>query len=698
MTTEHSVRPKAIYTRDDIAGIDHVDTAPGQAPYVRGIHASMYRGKPWTIRQYAGYSDAADSNLAFRRALAEGAQGLSVAFDLPTQRGYDSDDPVAHADVGMAGVAIDTVEDMARLFEGIPLDRVSVSMTMNGAVLPVLAAFIVAAEESGVEARDLRGTIQNDILKEYLVRNTYVFAPEASLRITADVATWLANHSPHFNALSVSGYHFQEAGADTVLELALTFANASLYVRTLIDAGMSPDQACEGLSFFFGVGKDFFTEIAKLRAARLIWSEIAQGLGASTRKACALRMHCQTSGWSLTAQQVDNNVVRTTVEAMAAIFGGTQSLHTNAFDEALCLPSADASRLARDTQLILQHEMGLCDVVDPWAGSFMMESLTDETARKVREKLNEIERRGGMLEAIGSGWIRDDVGANAARVQAAIDAGERVIVGSNRFTSDLGGKDVSMPDSVIDNRAVRMMQTRRIAAVKSRRDPEAVSRALADLKMAAQRRGDLMAATIACMRSRATVGECVRVLETVWPCFTGEMQPSAEHYGQTRADHVEWQRACHAVQQLAEDLGRAPSIHLAKLGQDGHDRGIRLIAGALVDAGFRVSIGSFFSRPHDALARASQEACDVLGISSLAGAHLDLVSELIAERDRQQLDMAIVLGGIVPEAHVHELEAAGVEAIFPPGTTIEAIVQTVVCTIRRTVPSMSRQSTVRQFL
>ncbi len=403
---------KTLYTASDLAGVAHLNSMPGAAPFVRGPYASMYTAKPWTIRQYAGYAEAADSNLAFRTALAEGAQGLSVAFDLPTQRGYDSDDPRGSAEVGLAGVAIDTVEDMARLFAGIPLDRTSVSMTMNGAVLPVLAAFIVAAEERGVAAAQLTGTIQNDILKEFIVRNTCIFAPEPSLRIAADVVDYLARHAPRFNALSVSGYHFQEAGADPVLELALTMAHARTYIETLGARGMNADDACERMSFFFGVGTDFYVEVAKLRAARLVWSELAMQCGAASDKARALRMHCQTSGWSLTAQKPSNNIVRTTVEALAAVFGGTQSLHTNAFDEALALPSASSSRLARDTQLMLQHEMGLCDVVDPWAGSYMMEALTADIAARVRSLIGEIDARGGVVQAIRSGWIRQ-------RIQAA---------------------------------------------------------------------------------------------------------------------------------------------------------------------------------------------------------------------------------------------------------------------------------------
>jgi methylmalonyl-CoA mutase len=678
---KESVELKSLYTESDISGIAHVTSLPGEVPFVRGIHASMYTGRPWTIRQYAGYADAVDSNLVFRRALAEGAQGLSIAFDLPTQRGYDSDDADVHADVGMAGVAIDTVEDMVRLFEGIPLDRVSVSMTMNGAVLPVLAAFIVAAEESGVDASKLTGTVQNDILKEYMVRNAYIFAPEESLRITGDVAQYLAKVAPRFNALSVSGYHFQEAGADAVLELALTFSNACKYVETLLERGISADVACGRISFFFGAGKQFFVEIAKLRAARLIWSELAAQYGASTEKSRGLRMHCQTSGFSLSAQQADNNIVRTTVEAMAAIFGGTQSLHTNAYDEALSLPSTDASRLARDTQLILQHEMGLCDVVDPWAGSFMMESLTDDVARRVREKLAEINEQGGVLEAITSGWVQREIGAAATR---ATDSGERVVVGSNRFGSPDSDTAISVASIVIDSQQVRAQQVRRINGVKLRRDAGAVSNALKHLSGIAQTRsGNLLEATIHCMRLRATVGECTTALEAVWPRYSGSLRIGRGIYASVRGRDSRWECACEAVRELAVELGRAPSILLVKLGQDGHDRGIKVVGSGLSDAGFRVVMGGLFGQAGDVIELAREKACDILGVSSLVGAHLDLVSDLFDEMELRNLIVPIVLGGIVPDEHARRLKQRGVEAVLGPGMSMETIVTSLVGVVLR---------------
>ncbi|HWT36072.1 MAG TPA: methylmalonyl-CoA mutase family protein, partial [Paraburkholderia sp.] len=531
-----------VYTRADLDGMAHLDSMPGEAPFVRGPFASMYTQKPWTIRQYAGYAQAADSNLAFRTALAEGAQGLSVAFDLPTQRGYDSDDPRVSADVGMTGVAIDTVEDMARLFEGIPLDQVSVSMTMNGAVLPVLGAYIVAAEESGVAAAKLKGTIQNDILKEFMVRNTCIFAPEPSLRIAADVVEYLAESVPRFNALSVSGYHFQEAGADPVLELALTMANARAYVDTLVRRGMRADEVCERVSFFFGVGMDFYVEVAKLRAARLLWSELAMQRGASSQKACALRMHCQTSGWSLTAQKPMNNVVRTTVEALAAIFGGTQSLHTNAYDEALALPSVESARLARDTQLVLLQETGLCDVVDPWAGSYMMEALTADIATRVRAMLDEIDAHGGIVEALGAGWVRRRIHESALHIQEEIESGRRAIVGVNCFTQD--SDDEPAECLRLDSKQIRMQQTRRISQTKLTRDASRVRTALDALERVARSGvGNLLAQAIECMRARATVGECTRALEAVWPRHSIELRPDPGLYGKTLSGDIGWRAA-----------------------------------------------------------------------------------------------------------------------------------------------------------
>ncbi|WP_233805341.1 methylmalonyl-CoA mutase [Paraburkholderia sp. HP33-1] len=678
MNTANSRRPrsvplKRVYTRADFERIAHLDSMPGEAPFVRGPFASMYTGKPWTIRQYAGYAQAADTNLAFRTALAEGAQGLSVAFDLPTQRGYDSNDPRVAADVGMTGVAIDTVEDMARLFERIPLDQVSVSMTMNGAVLPVLGAFIVAAEESGVHASQLTGTIQNDILKEFMVRNTAIFAPEPSLRIAADTAVFLARQVPRFNALSVSGYHFQEAGADAVLELALTMANARTYVDTLVRHGMHANDACERMSFFFGVGTDFYVEIAKLRAARLLWSAIAMQCGASSNRARALRMHCQTSGWSLTAQKPMNNVVRTTVEALAAVFGGTQSLHTNAYDEALALPSAQSARLARDTQLVLQHETGVCDVVDPWAGSYMMEALTADIAQRARAVLDEIDARGGVVEAIRSGWARERIHQSALHVQAEIESGERVVVGVNRFVAD--DEDERLFPQSLDAARTRTLQARRISEVKRLRHAQRVRDTLAGLQEAARDgKGNLLELTIECMRARATVGECTQALEAVWPRQAVELPLSTAFYGEMLSSDAEWRAACKTVARATRRLGRAPRILLVKLGQDGHDRGVRVVAAALADAGFDVVTGPMFTSPAQACSQALAADVDMIGISSHVGAHIELVSLLLEEMRRRCVQVPVVIGGNIDNASQLALKKIGVTGCFPTGASIRAIV------------------------
>nr|WP_175108423.1 methylmalonyl-CoA mutase [Pararobbsia alpina] len=685
---------KALYTASDLEGVSHLGSRPGEAPFVRGPHASMYTQKPWTIRQYAGYADAADSNLAFRTALAEGAQGLSVAFDLPTHRGYDSDDPAAAADVGMAGVAIDSVEDMKRLFRQIPLDRVSVSMTMNGAVLPVLAAFIVAAQESGVRPEALTGTIQNDILKEYMVRNTWIFAPEPSLRIVADVVEYLAERAPRFNAMSVSGYHFQEAGADAVLELALTLSNARTYVDALVTRGMSVERIGERLSFFFGVGTDFFVEIAKLRAARVVWAGIMSELGARGARAQALRMHCQTSGWSLTAQHPQNNIVRTTIEAMAAVFGGTQSLHTNAYDEALALPSADASRLARDTQLIMQHEMGLCDVIDPWAGSYMMESITDDIAGRVRDLMTQIATQGGVVEAIRSGWVQQRIHEAATRTQARIDSGQRVVVGVNRFRSP----EADPPSNCleIDGRQVRARQVRQLAELKTRRDDVLVARALAALADGARDgTGNLLALTIECVRARATIGECTRALEGVWPRYKMPSRFSSGLYGEARMVDAAWRDACNRVSALVTRLGRLPRVLIAKVGQDGHDRGAKTVAAALTDAGFYVSLGALFRSPGEVVDDAIAAKADVVGISSLSGAHLDLVGEVVRTLRVRRPMAAVVVGGIIPDEHARFLKRNGLFAVLGPGAAMESIVSSFVETVELALASTSASAVAR---
>ncbi|WP_239511477.1 methylmalonyl-CoA mutase [Burkholderia sp. JP2-270] len=672
-----------LYTQSDLEGIAHLGGMPGAWPYVRGPYASMYTDRPWTIRQYTGHADAADSNLAFRTALEQGAQGLSVAFDLATQRGYDSDCADARADVGLAGVAIDTIEDMVRLFDGISLDRTTVSMTMNGAVLPIMAAFVVAAEEQGVPPARIGGTIQNDILKEYMVRNTCIFGPEPSMRIAADVALWLARHAPRFNVLSVSGYHFQEAGADAVLELALTLSNARAYIDMLVSRGMPPDEACSRLSFFFGVGSDFYTEIAKLRAARLLWAEIAHACGARSPRACALRMHCQTSGWSLTAQEPENNIVRVTAQAMAAVFGGTQSLHTNAYDEALALPSAAAARLARNTQLILQHETGLCDTVDPWAGSYMMESLTDGIATRVRAELAAIDAQGGVIAAIESGWVKRRLLCTAAATQAQVDSGRRIVVGVNRFVADESTGDCMVRE--IDGRHVRAVQARRIATVKAARDPARVAMALQRLADAARDGdGNLLALAIDCMRARATVGECTRALESVWPRHVAAVEAGGEgSYGEQRRGDAAWRSAKGCVDRLAERVGRRPRIVIAKLGQDGHDRGAVVVAAALEDAGFDVVRLPLFQQPASVAAAVRAHGADVVGISSLSGAHVELVEGLLDELALHGAAIPVVLGGIFPAADAQHLKTKGVAATFGPGVPVDAIAEALCACIER---------------
>ncbi|HDR8961462.1 methylmalonyl-CoA mutase [Burkholderia vietnamiensis] len=674
---------RKLYTQRDLEAVAHLGSMPGAWPYVRGPYASMYTDRPWTIRQYTGHADAADSNLAFRTALEHGAQGLSVAFDLATQRGYDSDCVEAWADVGVAGVAIDTADDMVRLFDGIALDATTVSMTMNGAVLPIMAAFVVVAEEQGVPPERIGGTIQNDILKEYMVRNTWIFGPAPSMRIVADVALWLAEHAPRFNALSVSGYHFQEAGADAVLELALTLSNARAYVDTLAARGMPADEACSRLSFFFGVGSDFYTEIAKLRAARLLWAEIAHACGARSPRACALRMHCQTSGWSLTAQEAENNIVRVTAQAMAAAFGGTQSLHTNAYDEALALPSAAAARLARNTQLILQHETGLCDTVDPWAGSYMMESLTDDIATRVRAELAAIDAQGGVIAAIESGWVKRRLLHAAAKTQAQVDSGRRTVVGVNRFVASDPTDEFTVRE--MDGRHVRAGQARRIAAVKAARDPARVEAALRRLANAARDGGgNLLALAIDCMRARATVGECTRALESVWPRHTAAVEANgAGAYGDHRRGDAAWRAAKGCVGRLAQRAGRRPRIVIAKLGQDGHDRGAAVVAAALEDAGFDVLRLPLFQQPICVAAAVQAYGADIVGVSSLSGGHRELVEGLLDELASLRAGIPVVLGGIFPAADARHLKAKGVAASFGPGTPLDAIVEALCACIER---------------
>ena len=585
VTTAEGIDLKALYTAADLAGLENTDTMPGLEPYIRGPQATMYAGRPWTIRQYAGFSTAEESNAFYRQLLAEGGQGISVAFDLATHRGYDSDhDRVTH-DVGKAGVAVDSVEDMKILFDGIPLDRISVSMTMNGAVLPVLAGYIVAAEEQGVAQSDLAGTIQNDILKEFLVRNTYIYPPAPSMRIIGDIIAYCTEHMPRFNTISISGYHMQEAGADAALELAYTLADGKEYIRTAIAAGLKIDDFAPRLSFFWGVGMNFYMEIAKMRAARLLWSRIMDEFKPKNPRSRMLRTHSQTSGWSLTEQDPLNNVIRTTVEAMAAVFGGTQSLHTNALDEAIALPSESAARIARNTQLILQEETGITNVIDPWGGSYMMESLTANIADKAWQLIEEVESHGGMAKAIETGLPKLRIEEAAARKQAMIDQGVNVIVGVNKYQTD---QEDSVDILEIDNSTVRARQLSRLQEIKGQRNQSRVEDVLYRIQQAAAGDSNLLALSIEAMRARATVGEISQAMEQVYSRFEADTRTISGVYGSLYQDDGGWQSIIRQVQEFEERNGRRPRMLVCKMGQDGHDRGSKVIATAFGDAGFDI--------------------------------------------------------------------------------------------------------------
>lgn len=676
-----SVSLKPLYRAADLEGLAHLDGLPGEAPFVRGPYPGMYTERPWTLRQYAGFASAAETNRWFRQSLAEGVQGLSVAFDLPTHRGYDSDAAEARADVGRAGVAIDSVEDMRELFAGIDLARVSVSMTMNGAVLPVLAAFIVAAEESGLATHQLSGTIQNDILKEFMVRNTYVFAPEPSLRIATDVFEYLTRHLPRFNALSVSGYHLQEAGADPVLELALTLLNARTYVECAKSRGLDLDLFCSRLSFFFGIGSDFYLEVAKLRAARLLWAEMSTALGVASPRARALRTHCQTSGWSLAAQGAQNNIVRTTVEAMAAVFGGTQSLHTNAWDEALGLPSVEAAQLARNTQLILQDEFGLCDSVDPWAGSYLMESLTATLADAARQIIAQVDAAGGVLAALNSGWIDQQIHAAAVRSQARIDAGAAPILGITRHPQPAAD---AVACQAVDGARVRQRQLLRLDALRQRRDSAWVARCLEALtRCAHQGEGNLLEATLEAIRARATVGECTAALERVWPRHQAPQHFCHGAYGELRLGEPAWDALQRAVADLTELHGRAPRLLFGKLGQDGHDRGVRVLASIMSDLGFEVHLSPLFQSPDELANLVRQQSVDLLGVSSLAGAHNELLPALLERLAVHGVRLPVVAGGVIPAADIISLKLIGVAACFGPGSDPLVIAECILGLIAR---------------
>ena len=668
VTTAEGIDLKALYTAADLAGLENTDTMPGLEPYIRGPQATMYAGRPWTIRQYAGFSTAEESNAFYRQLLAEGGQGISVAFDLATHRGYDSDhDRVTH-DVGKAGVAVDSVEDMKILFDGIPLDRISVSMTMNGAVLPVLAGYIVAAEEQGVAQSDLAGTIQNDILKEFLVRNTYIYPPAPSMRIIGDIIAYCTEHMPRFNTISISGYHMQEAGADAALELAYTLADGKEYIRTAIAAGLKIDDFAPRLSFFWGVGMNFYMEIAKMRAARLLWSRIMDEFKPKNPRSRMLRTHSQTSGWSLTEQDPLNNVIRTTVEAMAAVFGGTQSLHTNALDEAIALPSESAARIARNTQLILQEETGITNVIDPWGGSYMMESLTANIADKAWQLIEEVESHGGMAKAIETGLPKLRIEAAAARKQAMIDQGVNVIVGVNKYQTDQ--EDV-VDILEIDNSTVRARQLSRLQEIKGQRNQSRVEDVLYRIQRAAAGDSNLLALSIEAMRARATVGEISYAMEQVYSRFKAEARTISGVYGSLYQDDGGWQSIIRQVHEFEERNGRRPRMLVCKMGQDGHDRGFKVIATAFGDAGFDIDLSPMFSTPAEVARQAVENDVHVIGVSSQAAGHKTLIPLLVEELGEAGADdIIVIVGGVIPKKDYAFLEKSGVQGIFGPGTPI----------------------------
>jgi len=680
--TPEGIAVRPLYTRADFDRLPHADTLPGFEPFIRGPQPTMYTVKPWTIRQYAGFSTAEESNAFYKKALAAGGQGISVAFDLPTHRGYDSDNPRVVGDVGKAGVAIDSVEDMKILFDGIPLDKVSVSMTMNGAVLPILAGYIVAAEEQGVRQDQLSGTIQNDILKEFMVRNTYIYPPEPSMRIVADIIAYTAEHMPKFNSISISGYHIQEAGADQATELAFTLADGMEYVRAAVSRGLDIDQFAGRLSFFFAIGMNFYLEIAKLRAARYLWWRIMKGFGAKHPRSMMLRTHCQTSGWSLTAQDPYNNIIRTTIEAMAAVFGGTQSLHTNALDEAIALPTEFSARIARNTQIILQEETHITNVIDPWGGSYFMESLTQEMIDKAWALIQEIEAMGGMTEAVASGWAKMKVEECAAAKQARIDAGLDAIVGVNKYRLEKEDHPVEVLE--IDNRAVREKQIARLQQLRATRDNARVQAALAALTECARTgEGNLLALAVEAIRARATVGEVSDALEAVWGRYHANPQAVSGVYSQVAEQMPEWHALQREIEAFVAEEGRRPRVMIAKLGQDGHDRGAKVVASAFADLGFDIDIGPMFQTPEEAARHAVENDVHAIGVSTLAAGHKTLVPALIeALKALGADDIVVFVGGVIPEPDYPFLYEAGAKAIFGPGTPIPEAAKRVLAEIR----------------
>jgi len=688
--TPDGIAVKPLYTAEDLLGLPYTNTLPGFAPFLRGPQATMYAVRPWTIRQYAGFSTAEESNAFYRKALKSGGQGVSVAFDLATHRGYDSDHPRVMGDVGKAGVAIDSVEDMKILFDQIPLDKVSVSMTMNGAVLPVLAGYVIAAEEQGVSQDLLSGTIQNDILKEFMVRNTYIYPPEPSMRIVGDIIAYTAEHMPKFNSISISGYHMQEAGANQALELALTLADGQEYVRTAKAKGLDVDAFAPRLSFFWAIGMNFYLEIAKMRAARLLWCRIMSDFGAKNPKSLMLRTHCQTSGWSLTEQDPYNNIVRTTIEAMAAVFGGTQSLHTNSFDEAIALPTEFSSRIARNTQLIIQEETHIANVIDPWAGSYMMEKITQEMADEAWKIIEEVNAMGGMTKAVDSGWAKLKIEAAAADKQARIDSGQDVIVGVNKYK--LAQEDtVEVRD--IDNVRVRLSQIERLHVLKEKRDQKAVNLALDRLSQAAASgEGNLLDLSIQAIRLRATVGEVSDSLEKIFGRHRADTQKvigvyAAAYDSGHEGDTMEyWNQLKADIAEFASLQGRRPRVMISKLGQDGHDRGAKVVSTAFADLGFDVDIGPLFQTPEECARQAIENDVHAVGVSTLAAGHKTLVPAIIAELKKQGgNDIIVFVGGVIPKQDYEFLYASGVKGIYGPGTPIPVSARDVLSHIQQAV-------------
>jgi methylmalonyl-CoA mutase len=680
--TPEGIAVKPVYGEQDLAGLDFLDTYPGKPPFLRGPYPAMYAAQPWTIRQYAGFSTAEDSNAFYRRNLAAGQKGLSIAFDLATHRGYDSDHPRVSGDVGMAGVAIDSIYDMRTLFSGIPLDQMSVSMTMNGAVLPVLALYIVAAEEQGVPHEKLSGTIQNDILKEFMVRNTYIYPPGPSLRIISDIFAFTSAEMPKFNSISVSGYHMQEAGATQDLELAYTLADGVEYVRAGLKAGLTIDQFAPRISFFWAIGMNYFMEIAKLRAARMLWAKLIKPFNPEDARSLSLRTHCQTSGWSLAAQDVFNNVARTMIEAMAATQGQTQSLHTNALDEALALPTDFSARIARNTQIVLQQESGATHIVDPWGGSHYVERLTYELAHKAWGHIEEVEALGGMARAIEAGIPKLRIEEAAAKTQARIDAGAQAVIGVNKYPPT-GESPIEVLK--IDNSAVRAHQIDKLQRLKAERDPATLQEALNALTRAADGgNGNLLALAIDAARAKATVGEISSALEKVFGRHRAEIKAITGVYKREVGMTGAVERVRTAVEAFEAAEGRRPRLLVAKIGQDGHDRGQKVIASAFADLGFDVDIGPLFATPAEAARQAVENDVHILGVSSLAAAHLTLVPQLKAELAKQgRDDIMIVVGGVVPPQDYNALVQAGAEAIFPPGTVIAEAAEKLLKTLNK---------------